>query len=70
VEPLFEFALRLASAPETARDWRKSAFEAYLRELMRRPALALAARIWVLLLAKSSRTPLGASALYAGWDWI
>lgn len=69
-EPLFEFALRLASAPETVRNWRKAEFESYLRELVRIPMLALAARIWVLLIAQRSRTPLGASALYAGWDWV
>jgi hypothetical protein len=71
VEPLFEFALRLASAPETVRNWRKAEFESYLRELMGIPMLALAARIWVLLIAQhSEKIRLGrAGALYTGWDW-
>lgn len=66
-----EFALRLASAPETVEYWARDCFIAGLKGLLDNPLLARAARFLVLA---TSHHPQGRNrtehaSLYAGWDW-
>ena len=66
-----EFALRLASAPETVEYWARNWFVNGLRGLIDNPRLACAARFIVLTtsyyLQSTARNQ--NSSLYAGWDW-
>jgi hypothetical protein len=65
-----QFALRLASAPETVRDWSGSWYEAGLSALLNNRALARAARFLVLAThhREIAQRPAHTS-LYAGWEW-
>lgn len=66
-----EFALRLASAPETIEYWAGDWFVAGLRGLLDNSLLALAARFIVLTTSHHIRNTERNqhTSLYAGWDW-
>ncbi len=67
-----EFALRMASAPETVEYWSQTWFADGLKALLDNPLLARAARFIVLTtshhLQNTERNQ--HTSLYAGWDWI
>lgn len=65
-----EFALRLASSPETLREWSGEWFEAGLKALLSNITLARAARFVVLTTDRILRTEVKLqTSLYAGWEW-
>jgi len=65
-----EFALRLASSPETLREWSGQWFEAGLKALLSNITLARAARFVVLITDRILRTEAKLqTSLYAGWEW-
>ncbi|MCA1623793.1 MAG: hypothetical protein LC778_08310 [Acidobacteria bacterium] len=67
-----EFALRLASAPETVEYWARDWFAAGLTGVFENLLLARAARFIVLTTSQhlQSTDRNQHSSLYAGWDWI
>ncbi len=68
---LSEFALRLASDPESAAAWAGDHLEAAVGSLFELPTLARAARFLVLTVA--SRTPradVNEDLLVPGWEWV
>jgi hypothetical protein len=67
-----EFALRLASAPETVEYWGRDCFIAGLKGLLDNPLLARAARFLVLATSHhpQGRNRTDHASLYAGWDWM
>lgn len=65
-----EFALRLASSPESLRRWAGEWFEPGLNTLLLNPTLARAARFLVLVIDRIQRVEVRPqTSLYAGWDW-
>lgn len=66
-----EFALRLASAPETIEYWARDWFIAGLKGLLDNPLLARAARFIVLTTSHHMQNTERNqhTSLYAGWDW-
>lgn len=66
-----EFALRLASSPESLREWAGEWFEAGLNALLLNTTLARAARFLVLITDRIQRTELKLqTSLYASWEWL
>ena len=66
-----EFALRLASSPESLRRWAGEWFEPGLNALLLNPTLARAARFFVLVTDRIQRFEVRPqTSLYAGWDWL
>jgi hypothetical protein len=65
-----EFALRLASCPNTVRSWAGGSHDNYMRVLMNLPILARAARFVVLAVDGELRRGLDSDwDLYEGWAW-
>jgi hypothetical protein len=66
-----EFALRLASAPETVREWSAEWLKAGFNQLLKAPILARAARFMVLAVDYDLHTadPGSRTSLFAGWHW-
>lgn len=66
-----EFALRLASAPETIEHWARDWFIAGLKGLLDNPLLARATRFIVLTTSHHMQNTERNqhTSLYAGWDW-
>lgn len=66
-----EFVLRLASAPESLREWAGEWFEAGLSAVLLNTTLARGARFLVLITDRIQRTDLKLqTSLYAGWEWL
>jgi hypothetical protein len=67
-----EFALRLASAPETLQYWTQDWLLAGLKGLMGNQLLARASRFIVLTTSSAlqSTDRNQQSSLYAGWEWV
>ncbi|MYD53270.1 MAG: hypothetical protein F4W96_03035 [Chloroflexi bacterium] len=67
---LAEFALRLASAPQSLEAWAHPDLGAGLDELFGQPKLLRAARFVVLVANRElSPEPIAPGVLYTGWDW-
>ena len=66
---LSEFALRVASDPGTVEDWAGAQLGIGVSRLMEIPALARAARFFVLTTSHLGHSRDGGSAPLAGWDW-
>jgi len=73
VEPLWiwELGLRVASRPDTAREWASGRFEAGIRTLLDNPVVMRASRFLVLIVDRElgADPEVGAAALYNGWTW-
>lgn len=68
-EWLAEFALRLASNPETLSSWAGEWLEAGVKRVLELPILARAARFLVLLVDQQKDPLAKAGEIYAGWEW-
>jgi hypothetical protein len=67
---LCEFALRLASSPESLQTWAGSSFRGALQRLIEMPDLARVARLLVLAVDRDRQVSAAASGRqYRGWEW-
>lgn len=66
---LAEFALRVASAPDSLENWAGSQLDTGIRALLDKPTLAGSARFFVLAVDQMRTLPKGAGEIYAGWGW-
>ncbi len=64
-----EFALRFCSWPAGIREWSDARYQDALRWLLRSPAIARAARFFVVVTDSLSKAPIQAVPLYTGWEW-
>jgi hypothetical protein len=64
-----EFALRFCSWPAGIREWSDTRFQDALTWLLRSPAIARAARFFVVATDSLNKAPIQAVPLYRGWDW-
>lgn len=67
---LAEFALRLASCPETLQSWSGSNFTSGIENLFENPVIARAGRFLVLAVHRHAPPgPVVGERLYHGWEW-
>ncbi len=66
---LSEFALRMASAPDSLEKWAGPLLAKGITRLLDEPPLACTARFLVLAVDQMRTVPTGAGEMYAGWGW-
>lgn len=66
---LSEFALRMASAPDSLESWAGPLLAKGINTLLNAPSLACTARFLVLAVDQMRTVPTGAGEIYAGWGW-
>jgi len=66
---LSEFALRMASAPDSLENWAGSLLAKGINTLLGAPSLSCTARFLVLAVDQMRTVPAGAGEIYAGWGW-
>lgn len=66
---LAEFALRMASAPDSLENWAGPLLTRGINTLLEAPSLVCAARFLVLAVDQMRTVPAGACEIYAGWGW-